>query len=122
MKAFSGMDVGEGQGGMEEQQPASRGGWDRGAETALGLPDCSSHLLCDDFLRKHPVGWMALFGEALHKLHPLLAGELPHQVHSVPVILDPGTEALHLLQVATLLLRHLCRANEKGQLMAEGTC
>ena len=68
------MDVGEGQGGKEKQQPSSRGGWDRGAETALGLPDCPSHLLCDDFLRKHPVGRMALFGEALHKLHPLLAG------------------------------------------------
>lgn len=68
------------------------------------------------------MGRMALFGEALHKRHPLLAGELPHQVHSVPVILDPGTEALHLLQVVMLLLRHLCRANEKGRVMAEGTC
>lgn len=122
MQAFSRIDVGERQGGMEEQQPSSWGGWDRGAETALGLPECPSHLLCEDFLRKHPAGRMALFGEALHKRHPLLAGELPHQVHSVPVILDPGTEALHLLQVVMLLLRHLCRANEKGQVMAEGTC
>lgn len=122
MQAFSGMDVGEGQGGKEKQQPSSRGGWDRGAETALGLPDCPSHLLCDDFPRKYPVGRMALFGEALHKLHPLLAGELPDQVHSVPVILDPGTEALHLLQVAMLLLRHLCRVSEKGQVIGEGTC
>lgn len=57
---------------------------------------------------------MALFGEALHKLHALLAGELPHQVHAVPVILHLGTEAFDLPQIASLLLSHLCKSSENG--------
>lgn len=83
-----------------------------GAECEAGP---ASHLLCEELPGKYPMGRVVPSGETLHKLHPLLAGELPHQVHSVPVVLDPRAEELHLLQVATLLLRHLCRANEKAR-------
>lgn len=51
---------------------------------------------------------MALPGEALHKFHPTLACEFPHQVHTVPIILDAGAELLNMLQEALLIFRQLC--------------
>lgn len=74
-----------------------------------------SHLLYHGLLGEHPLRRMALSAEVLHKRHPSPAGELPHQVHSVPVVPHLSAEALHLLQVALLLPGQLCRAREGGE-------
>jgi len=65
-------------------------------------------------LGEHPLRRLALSAKTLQKLHPSLAGELPHQVHPVPVVPPLPAEALHLPQVGLLLPDQFCRARERG--------
>ena len=81
---------------------------------ALHAQDPAPHLLFDDTPGKHPLAWMALGGEALHEFHPTLACEFPHQVHTVPSILDAGAELLNMLQEAVLIFRQLCGVGERA--------
>lgn len=57
---------------------------------------------------------MALPGEALHEFHPTLACEFPHQVHTVPIILDAGAELLNVLQEALLLSGQFCEIGKEA--------
>lgn len=61
--------------------------------------------LLQNFCWEHPSEpWLC--DQLLSKLHPVLAGNPPDQVHTVPVVPGKAAELLHILQV-TLLLLHL---------------
>lgn len=104
----------DGEGSGEQHSPA-RVCCKQGCEMrALHAQDPAPHLLFDDTPGKHPLAWMALGGEALHEFHPTLACEFPHQVHTVPIILDAGAELLNMLQEAVLIFRQPCGVGERA--------